>query len=129
MIGGRPRPVVGAPSARPRLGSGGGAAFAVAVLVVASAVGLHRIDRPAYWVDEATTVMLVRWRWTNLIDAIGGPEAPLGPYYLLMKPWTSVSAASGGSACRARWRWRGRSPSPRCGSAAGWGRSPRWPGW
>jgi mannosyltransferase len=79
------------PSARPRRPVGA-AVFGLAVFGVAMGVGLYRIGRAAYWVDEATTVMLVRWSWADLIEVIRGPEAPLGPFYLLLRPWTSLSA-------------------------------------
>lgn len=67
-----------------------GAAFLLVVLVSAGAVALLGIQRPAYWVDEATTAMIVRWPWPDLLTVIQGQEAPLGPYYLLMRPWTAL---------------------------------------
>jgi hypothetical protein len=80
------------PSARSRRPSGA-AVFGSVVYLVAAGLGLYRIGRAAYWFDEAATVTLVRWSWTDLIAVIRGPEAPLGPYYLLMRPWTSISTA------------------------------------
>lgn len=67
--------------------------FALAALAAALAVALAGIGSPAYWVDEAATVMLVHWPWADLASAVLGPEAPLGPYYLLMKPWASLNGA------------------------------------
>lgn len=71
----------------------GAVVFGSVVFVVAAGLGLYRIGRAAYWFDEAATVTLVRWSWADLIAVIRGPEAPLGPYYLLMRPWTSLRAA------------------------------------
>lgn len=81
------------PARRRDSGLGGGAWLGLAVFLVAAGVGLAGVQRPAYWVDEATTLMLVHWHWHDLLGVISGPEAPLGPYYLLMKPWTEVSSA------------------------------------
>lgn len=112
MIGADPRPPGPRGGAWLRAGTLGG------VFTVAAAVALAGIGRPAYWVDEATTVMLVHWRWHDLLGVIAGPEAPLGPYYLLMKPWTAV--------CSAEWWARLPSALPLAGAVTvltGWARA------
>jgi hypothetical protein len=43
--------------------------------------------------DEATTMMLVQRSWADLARVVWRVEASLGPYYVLMKPWTAVSDA------------------------------------
>ncbi len=75
-------------------GAGRRVPFGLGVLAVATVITLVGIGRPAYWADEATTVMLVRWSWSDLLGVIRGPEAPLGPYYLLMKPWTGLGGTA-----------------------------------
>jgi hypothetical protein len=92
MIGAQVQPVDGAAPVRSARRAGG-AALALTVFAAGLAVAGVGIGTAAYWVDEATTVMLVHWRWADLLQAIRGPEVPLGPYYLLMYPWTSVNAA------------------------------------
>lgn len=92
MIGAQMQPVDGAPPANSSRRAGG-AALGSAVFAAGLAVALIGIGNAAYWVDESVTVMLVRWRWADLVRAIRGPEAPLGPYYLLIRPWTSLNVA------------------------------------
>lgn len=41
---------------------------------------------PAYWLDEATTIALVRRSWSGLVAVIVQHDPALGGYYLLMKP-------------------------------------------
>jgi mannosyltransferase len=49
--------------------------------------------RPAFWYDEAVTVMVARRSWPDLLRLATGQEAPIGPYYLLIKPLVSVSTS------------------------------------
>ncbi|HET9654762.1 MAG TPA: hypothetical protein VFP72_05375 [Kineosporiaceae bacterium] len=81
----------------PRVGDRGRVAGPRAVGVAVAAAGglvlFLGLGRPAYWLDEATTVVLVRRGWPALVRVILHTDAPLGPYYLLMKPWLAVSSA------------------------------------
>ena len=63
----------------------------VGAFVAAMAVFCIHIGRPAYWEDEAFTVELTRRDWYQLARLIYHVEAPLGPYYTVMKPWLAVS--------------------------------------
>lgn len=58
--------------------------------LLALGVGLFRIDRPAPWVDEAVTVLVVRRPWGGIPPLLQGADAPLVPYYLLAKAWASM---------------------------------------
>jgi len=60
--------------------------------LVALGVGLFRIGRPAPWVDEAVTVLVVRRPWSGLPPLLNGADAPMVPYYYLAKAWASVLA-------------------------------------
>lgn len=65
--------------------------FLLAALpVLALAVGLFRIDRPAPWVDEAVTVLVIRRPWSGILPLLQGADAPLVPYYLLTKAWAGA---------------------------------------
>lgn len=54
------------------------------------AITLTAIGVPLPWVDEAATLLALRRSWTGIIDLVGGPDAPLVPYYLLAKAWASA---------------------------------------
>ena len=43
------------------------------------------LNRPALWLDEAATVLATQRRWADLWVLLGGAEAPLVPYYALVK--------------------------------------------
>ncbi|GAA3600520.1 hypothetical protein GCM10022223_15160 [Kineosporia mesophila] len=55
-------------------------AFAVALALTAWA--LHR---PALWLDEAASAVAARRSWPDLWQLWGGTDAPLMPYYLVLK--------------------------------------------
>lgn len=60
---------------------------------VAAAVMLGwGLGTPAFGMDEATSVVLARWTWPNLVAVSTGQDAPLGPYYLLLRGWLLVSS-------------------------------------
>ena len=50
--------------------------------------GLSRI---AFWLDEGATVMATERTWGQLWTLRGGPEAPLLPYYALLKVFCGVA--------------------------------------
>lgn len=52
-------------------------------------VGLFHIGRPAPWVDEAVTVLVVGRPWSGILPLLQGADAPLVPYYLLAKAWAA----------------------------------------
>jgi mannosyltransferase len=56
------------------------------------AVGLFRIGRPAPWVDEAVTVLVVGRPWAGIPPLLQGADAPLVPYYLVAKAWAGCLA-------------------------------------
>ncbi len=46
--------------------------------------------KPAYWLDEATTLHAVRRSWRDVVRLFNG-DPSLVPYYLVMKPFAAVS--------------------------------------
>jgi hypothetical protein len=67
-----------------RYGLGLLSALATAVLM---GWGLGRI---AFWLDEGASVVATQRTWPNLWVLIGSPEAPLMPYYALLKTFVRV---------------------------------------
>jgi mannosyltransferase len=54
-------------------------------------IGLWRVGRPALWADELATWGAVRLSWSQLFDLLGNVDAAVGPYYVLLKLWTTVA--------------------------------------
>lgn len=50
------------------------------------------LGRPALWLDEAATVLATQRTWGDLWILLGGAEAPLVPYYALVKMTSLVAA-------------------------------------
>lgn len=64
------------------------ASFPEAVVGVAAAVVLSwDVWRPAPWLDELATLGAVRRSWGDLAGLLRGPDAPLVPYYAVLKYW------------------------------------------
>jgi mannosyltransferase len=49
-----------------------------------------RLDRPALWLDEAATAVATQRTWPNLWLLLQGADAPLVPFYALLKLITGV---------------------------------------
>ena len=60
---------------------------ALASAVVATLVSTIDIGRPAPWIDEAATLLAVRRPWSGLFALVQGADAPLVPYYAVLKLW------------------------------------------
>jgi mannosyltransferase len=69
---------------RRRLTTAGVAAVSTAVL----ALGLWR---PAFGEDESILVMVARWPREQFVAALQGQEAPIAPYYVIMRLWLRAS--------------------------------------
>ena len=50
--------------------------------------------RPALSIDEAATTVVVRSGWRS-VWRLARDDVAMGPYYLLMKPWSEVSSSTG----------------------------------
>lgn len=50
------------------------------------------LGRPAFWVDESASVLATQRDWSAVFLLLRGAEAPLVPYYLLLKLLTGVAA-------------------------------------
>lgn len=59
----------------------------VVVFTAALLVVLIGIERPAAWMDEAATMLAVRRSWHGLGALLDGADAPMVPYYALVKVW------------------------------------------
>src|SRR5256714_3281374 len=57
-------------------------------------LSLYQIPRPALWADELATWGAVRLGWGGLFRLLGNVDAVVGPYFALMKAWTSVAGTS-----------------------------------
>ncbi len=53
--------------------------------VVALVFTVWNLNRPALWLDEAATAVATERSWTDLWRLWGGTDAPLMPYYLVLK--------------------------------------------
>lgn len=73
-------------SSRPGLGAGPGAGLAVLAVVVFS----WHIEVPYPWNDEGATRTALMRSWDQLWVLAHGPDAPMLPYYLLVKAWTTA---------------------------------------
>ena len=94
------------------------ASLVVGVFSASLAFFLWGITVPSPWVDEAATWQAVRRSWPQLLHLYSGADAPLVPYYALLKVWTvfgygfgvlrtlSALAAAGAVALLAFWVFR-----------------------
>jgi mannosyltransferase len=62
--------------------------------VLAAALGAWDLTRPALWADELATWGAVRLSWDQLWQLSGTVDAPLTPYYVLMKVYASLAGTS-----------------------------------
>lgn len=53
------------------------------------------LGRPALWLDEAASVVATQRTWADLWGLLGGTEAPLVPYYALLKVTSSAVTSVG----------------------------------
>ncbi len=67
----------------------------VATFVVALAVFSVGVNRPAFWVDEYLTQLAVAQPWSALGQHVVSSDPGPGPYYLVMKIWSTASTAPG----------------------------------
>jgi mannosyltransferase len=66
--------------------------LALAMAGVALAVLVWNVDRPALWLDESASYVARQRGWSQLWELMQANEAPLVPYYALLKVATSASA-------------------------------------
>ena len=64
--------------------------LALVVAVAALAMMLWGIERPALWLDESASVVATQRTWGGLWVMLGGTDAPLVPYYALLKVASSA---------------------------------------
>jgi hypothetical protein len=62
-------------------------AHGLGLLLAVATLGtlLWGVDRPALWMDESASVVATQRTWPNLWHLLHGAEAPLVPYYVLLK--------------------------------------------
>ena len=65
--------------------------FLPALFVVALVIYGAFAWRPVFWVDEYLTQSAIARPWRDLFDWITTRDPALGPYYVIMKIWSSVS--------------------------------------
>ena len=66
----------------------------VAVLAVAGAVGLARLDDQPLWYDEVASAWASSLSWVRLDALLGVTDANIGPYYALLHLWRDVIGAA-----------------------------------
>jgi mannosyltransferase len=54
----------------------------------------YQLTRPSLWADELATWGAVRLSWGALFRLLSNVDAVVGPYYVLMKPWTALVGTS-----------------------------------
>ncbi|GEM_PF-1719034 len=83
-------------SIRPRADSLISIALPAACFAIALAVFCWKIGTPNPWSDESVTYVTVQERdWSGILRLWQGADAPLLPYYLLVKAWTDSLTAIG----------------------------------
>ena len=60
------------------------------VALAALALLVWGLGRPALWLDESASVVATQRSWPDLWVMLGGSDAPLVPYYALLKVSTSA---------------------------------------
>jgi mannosyltransferase len=76
-----PKPVTTLPARRQH-------AVALGMGMAASALLIWNLDRPALWMDESASLVATQRTWPHLWTLMHGAEAPLVPYYALLKATT-----------------------------------------
>jgi mannosyltransferase len=71
--------------------------------LAASAVLIWNLDRPALWLDETASLVSTQRTWPQLWTLMHGAEAPLVPYYALLK--VTTSPLTGAVPLEIRYRW------------------------
>src|SRR5689334_11104343 len=51
------------------------------------------LGRPAFWLDEGASVVATQRSWTDLFRLLQGADAPLVPYYAVLKTTTGFLRA------------------------------------
>ena len=67
--------------------------LALGVAIATLALMTWGMGRPALWLDEAASVVATQRTWADLWALLGGPDAPLVPYYALLKATSSAVTA------------------------------------
>lgn len=57
-------------------------------------LGLIRLSWPGFWGDELATWGFVVTPWDRALPVLGGIDAVIGPYYLLIRGWAEVFGSS-----------------------------------
>src|SRR3712207_8163256 len=65
--------------------------LALAMGGIATAVLLWGVDRPALWLDESASVVATQRTWADLWVLLRAADAPLVPYYALLKAASSAT--------------------------------------
>lgn len=65
-------------------------AFGLLLATAAFAIVIWDVDRPALWLDESASVVATQRTWPNLWHLLDDADAPLVPYYALLKAATSA---------------------------------------
>ena len=72
--------------------------LALGVAAATLAMMMWGLGRPALWLDESASVVATQRTWAGLWALLGGADAPLVPYYALLKTTSSaVTAIAPGS--------------------------------
>jgi mannosyltransferase len=61
------------------------------VFVLALVFAFWNLNRPALWLDEAASAVATQRSWSDLWRLWGGTDAPLMPYYLVLKALSTAS--------------------------------------
>src|SRR3954470_15077437 len=74
-------------------------AVSAGLVSAAAALGtlLWGLREPALWLDESASVVAVQRTWPALWRLLQGSDAPLAPYYVVLKVFTEVIAGLGGA--------------------------------
>jgi hypothetical protein len=67
-----------------------GAASGIFLAAIAIAVFTTGIQAPSPWTDEGATFTALWRNWRQLLVLLGGPDAPLVPYYVIAKGWVAM---------------------------------------
>jgi hypothetical protein len=80
------------------------AAIGGLALLMTAVVLSWNLARPAFWIDESASVAATRRTWPHLFTLLHGPEAPLVPYYVILKPLAALGSDVG-LPLEATYRW------------------------
>lgn len=82
----------------------------LAIVVIALALRIYRLDAQSLWLDEGSTWAIITQRsWSELLGDIWSPSAAYPAYHLLLKGWVAIAGDG---------EWALRFPSALAGAGA-----------